>query len=181
MTVREQRLLVIFGVAVLAAGSYVGWTKVMARVQAWEEETVRLNRQADWDRSTVESQRQRTEEARKWLETRLGEPIDEQEALSRLLQIAQQTASMAGLTLSDPKFGVPEQKGELSLARLSAEVTGSEQSIYPWLVGFHQPDQLRAVRGINVTPDKKDDTLIKCEVEFAQWYLPSDREEQPQG
>jgi hypothetical protein len=177
MTAREQRLLALFIITVLVGASVFAYQKVQTSIRANRAATEKLVKTTESDRKLVTGYAEYTHQADAWLEPKLGQPIAEQEALSRLLGAAQQGASQAGLTLTNPQFRPPEPHGNLSLARVSAQVTGQEQAIYPWLIQFHNPNTLRSIYALTVIPDKKDDTVVKCEVVFAQWYIPKPESE----
>lgn len=177
MNAREQRLVALFVGALVVGATWMGYKRLANGVEGMRTETATLTRQAELDQSLVKSYEKPMKAADEWLRTRIANPLSKADAKSQLLLAVQSTAQEAGLPLAPPKLGLPdEERGRYRLARLSAEATGLEKDIYPWLSKFHDPNALRAVLSVEIRPDKKDDTLIQCTIEFGQWYLPDDSE-----
>ena len=177
MNAREQRLLAIFVGAIIAGGTWMGYKKLSAGIEEIKEEAKTLAREAEQDQALVETSGKSVKAAEDWLKDRMGKPLTKADAKSKLLLAVQSSAEEAGLEVAPPKLDLAdENRGLYRMARLSAEVTGAEKTIYPWLAQFHNPDALRAVISIEVRPDKKDNTQIQCTVEFGQWYQPDDSE-----
>ncbi len=172
MNPREQRLLAAFLVVIVATVSWLGWNRVEAEKSLMLDEAKLLSTEAQRDQSFLDVYEAELTGARTWMNERLGDPLSPQQADIRLLNEVQTSARNASLPLLTPKFLAPIDRGTLRLARYSATVTGQEGSIYPWLDDFHDPDKLRAISGLTIKPDKDDVTLVTCEVEFAQWYIP---------
>ncbi len=170
----EQRLLALFSGTMLLAGSWMAWSNVSEARGAMREEAAALQGQTDLDRIYVTEFAGELEAADAWMRERVGEPISSQQAMSELLDSAQDSASAAGLRLRDPNFRSPEERGRYLLARVVARVDGAEQAVYSWLASFHDPDRLRSVHALTIQPNRDDDTVISAEVEFARWFLSSD-------
>ena len=177
MNPREQRLLALFVIALVVGGSWVGWSRLNAEVSAMQAQTEDLVAKTRLDQAQVEGFAEEMEAASAWIDGRTGEPLAPEEAQVQLLQAAQGSAREAGLTLSDTRFLEPHVRGRFRLARITGRVQGGEDAVYPWLASFHFPDKLQSVSGIQIKPDKQDDTIVDCEVEFAQWYLPAEVDE----
>jgi hypothetical protein len=181
MNAREQRLLALFLLALVLGGSFLAWRRVAAAIGAMRAESAGLARQAEIDASLTAAYGAEMQAANQWLDQRLGEPIADEEALSQLLKAAQDSAREAGLDLKEPQFRPPERRGRMSLARIGAQVSGPESAIYPWLVKFHAPEQLRSVLSVTIRPDKADETAILCEMELARWFIAGSTEPEPES
>lgn len=174
----EQRLLALFVSALLLGGSWVAWSAVAEERALMREEIGTLSSQIDLDERFIEAYRPELEQADAWMRERAGNPISSQEALSSLLKEAQDSATTSGLVLRDPNFRAPEQRGRYELAKVAAQVSGSELAIYQWLADFHNPEKLRSIHSLTIKPERDDDTVITCEIEFSKWYLSSDEAEE---
>lgn len=172
MNPREQRLLAAFLVVIVATISWLGYGRLKEHEAAMREQAQTLLTESDRDQAFLDAYEGELSGARDWLTDRLGQPMPPQQADIKLVNAVEESAKSASLTLETPKFLPPLEKGELRLARYSATVTGAEGFIYPWLATFHDPDKLRCISGLTIKPDKDDDTIVVCEVEFGQWYLP---------
>lgn len=172
MNQREQRLLAVFLLVIVITVTWLGWTRLDAEKQRMREEAKVLNTETTNNQNYLDAFSAELTGAKAWMNDRLGQPVSSQEADARLLNAIQESARSASLSLVNTKFLPPLERGNLRLSRYSATVTGSESTIYPWLAGFHNPDKLRCISGLTIKPDKEDETIVICEVEFAQWYLP---------
>ena len=177
MNQREQRLLAIFITALVVSFTWMGWTRLNEEIKRMRSEADVMRSKADVASRTIDAFAAEMAGAEEWMNTRLGTPVSPQEADTRLLNAVQSSASGAGLQLVNTKFLPPSERGDLRMARYSAVVTGQEATIYPWLATFHDPDKLRCVSGLTIKPDKEDETIVICDVEFAQWYMPAKEEE----
>lgn len=178
MNQREQRLLAVFLTVCVAVVSWLGYTRIEEEKSRMLAEAEKLTSNTERDQNFLDAYEAELTGAKTWMGERLGEPVSPQEADIRLLNAVQDSARNASLTLNTPKFLAAQERGRLRLARYSASVTGSETVIYPWLDEFHDPDKLRCISGLTIKPDKDDDTVVTCEVEFAQWYVPETAQEQ---
>lgn len=172
MNQREQRLLAVFLLVIVVTVTWLGWTRLDAEKLRMSKEAEALNGETANNQSYLDAFSAELTGAKAWMDERLGAPVSSQEADARLLNAIQESAKTSDLPLVNTKFLAPLERGKLRLARYSATVTGSESSIYPWLASFHNPDKLRCISGLTIKPDKEDETIVICEVEFAQWYLP---------
>lgn len=176
MNPREQRLLAAFLVIIVAAVSWLGYGRLKAHEEEMRAQAKSLLTEAERDQSFLSAYEGELSGARDWLDERLGPPLTPQQADIKLVNAVDESAKSASLTLVTPKFLPPLEKGHLRLARYSATVTGAEGFIYPWLASFHNPENLRSVSGLTIKPDKDDESIVVCEVEFGQWYLPDNEE-----
>ncbi|MFM7182763.1 MAG: hypothetical protein ACKO2G_15035 [Verrucomicrobiales bacterium] len=172
MNPREQRLLAAFLLVIVAMVSWLGYGRLQDRQNEMREQATSLRTAAERDQSFLDAYEGELSGARDWLAERLGPPLTPQQADIKLVNAVEESAKSASLSLVTPKFLSPLEKGSLRLARYSATVTGSEGYIYPWLANFHNPENLRCISGLTIKPDKDDETIVVCEVEFGQWYLP---------
>jgi hypothetical protein len=177
MNPREQRLLAAFLLVIVATISWLGYGRLQASEEEMRTQAKSLLVEAERDQNFLDAYEGEFTGARDWLAERLGLPLTPQQADIKLLNAVEESAKSASLALVSPKFLPPLEKGSLRLARYSATVTGSEGFIYPWLASFHNPENLRCISGLTIKPDKDDETIIVCEVEFGQWYLPEDEED----
>ena len=176
MNPREQRLLAAFLIVIVAMISWLGYGRLQDRQDEMRAQAADLLREADADKSFLDAYEGELSGARDWLEDRLGPPLTPQQADIKLVNAVEESAKSASLDLVTPKFLPPLEKGNLRLARYAATVTGSEGFIYPWLANFHNPEYLRCISGLTIKPDKDDESIIVCEVEFGQWYLPDNED-----
>ena len=177
MNPREQRLLAAFLVIIVATISWLGYGRLKESQEETTTRTQLLLEEAERDQNFLNAYEGELTGARDWLKDRIGLPLTPQQADIKLVNAVEESAKSASLTLASPKFLSPLEKGSLRLARYSATVTGAEGFIYPWLASFHNPDTMRCISGLTIKPDKNDESLIVCEVEFGQWYLPENEED----
>jgi hypothetical protein len=177
MNPREQRLLAAFLLVIVAMISWLGYGRLKTGEEEMRAQAGLLLAEAERDQNFLDAYEGELSGARDWLEARLGPPLTPQQADIKLVNAVEESAKSASLDLVTPKFLPPVEKGNLRLARYSATVTGSEGFIYPWLANFHNPDQLRCISGLTIKPDKDDESVVVCEVEFGQWYLPDNEED----
>lgn len=189
MNPREQRLLAAFLLVIVATISWLGYGRLKEAQEEMLQQTQSLLAEAERDQNFLDAYEGELSGARDWLAERLGPPLPQEQAQIKLLNAVEESAKSASLTLTGAKFMSPldpKEKDEkkkdgqatgLLLARYTATVTGSEGFIYPWLANFHNPDQLRCISGLTIKPDKDDETIVVCEVEFGQWYLTDNNEE----
>ena len=177
MNQREQRLLAAFLLVLVATVTWLGWTRLRDEQARLRGEAEVLRREAEAARGLMDAYSGKLAGADAWMKQRVGAPVSSQEASTRLLRAVQESARSAGLQLANTKFLTPYVRGPLRLSRYSATVTGVESAIYPWLATFHDPDKLRCVSGLTIRPDKEDETIVICEVEFALWYEPAKEDE----
>lgn len=176
MNPREQRLLAAFVLIIVATISWLGYGRLKESEEEMRAQARILLAEAERDQSFLSAYEGELAGARDWLTERLGPPLNPQQADIKLVNAVEESAKSASLDLVTPKFLPPLEKGNLRLARYTATVTGAEGFIYPWLANFHNPDHLRCISGLTIKPDKDDESIVVCEVEFGQWYLPDNED-----
>lgn len=173
MSDREKKLVLFFGLAAFVLLNVFGisWYKKyrldLARKVGKAESAVQVA-------EAYESSYGNVEEEMIWLGDHFPEPKAGQTVQAQLQQFASTEATKNTLTVKRPKI-LPNDEtpgAKFHRARVEFNVTGTEASLYRWLDKLQSPEQLRAITGMRLSPDTKDDTLIECTVTVEQWYVP---------
>lgn len=174
MSDREKRLLILLsavGFLVCNYLLYLYWQSQSDAAKRRMREAVGKHQTAV---ATSEVREQLADEIQ-WLADHEPEPAPEQDIQTRLQAICEREAAKAGLTHTAQKF-LPSDTTEgrhYQRAKFEMTVVGTEQALYRWLDVLNQPDALRAATKLNLVPDEKDDTKIKCTATIEQWFVPT--------
>jgi len=122
----------------------------------------------------AEQQRQTVEDEVAWLEENQPQPKEGELVPSELERLATSAAQRWSLSVVQPEI-LDSVGGEFfERARLQIKVSGAEASLYRWLVEMHNPEQFRAVREMQLSPNREDDTQIDATILIEQYYVPKD-------
>ncbi|QJE98253.1 hypothetical protein [Luteolibacter luteus] len=173
MSDREKKLVLLFGLAAFVLLNVFG-------ISWYKKYKLELSKKVSKAESSVQvaeayqNSYAGVEEEMIWLGDHFPEPKAGQTVQAELQQFASSEASKNTLTVKRPKI-LPNDEtpgAKFHRARVEFNVTGTEASLYRWLDKLQAPDSLRAITGMRLSPDTKDDTLIECTVTVEQWYVP---------
>lgn len=184
MNTREKRLLILFGVVIFAMLNLYGYKIYGQKMTALETEigaegnsilgkppTGLIGEIALAEKNLAERESKEREMA--WLAKVEPEPQDGGAVQSQLESFVTNQARAAGLTVDRPKI-LPNDESGLYYHQAIFEIkaTGQESGLYRWLVQLQDPNSLRAVTSLRLSPNREDDTLIDAVVKVEQWYVP---------
>ncbi|MCU0794702.1 MAG: type II secretion system protein M [Akkermansiaceae bacterium] len=177
MNSREQRLLIAFGSVLLLVGGYAGYSALgqyHTRVKkdiATHKATLQVAQFAQEQADAVQAEIE-------WLNKNLPDPKEAELVPSQLENLVTSRATGFGLTVTKPTILENATDGiHYERARFKINVSGSEQSLYQWLVAIHSPRDFRAVTLLRLSPNREDDTKIDAEVQVEEWFVPKSSEE----
>jgi type II secretory pathway component PulM len=179
MSDREKKLVLLFGLAAFVLLNVFGisWYK------KYKLDLVKKLGKAESAVAEADAYAARYEEVGEevtWLQEHTPEAKAGQTVQAQLQQFASTEATKNTLTVKRPKILPNDETGpHFHRARVEFNVTGTEASLYRWLDKLQSPEQLRAITGMRLSPDTKDDTLIECTVTVEQWYVPQGATDDP--
>ncbi|BCX50040.1 hypothetical protein HAHE_39480 [Haloferula helveola] len=172
MKPREKRLLIAFAVILFAMVNFYGYkvyTEKKAKV-AKDITTKELELRVALGNLDERDSKQKEID---WLNRTTPDPMEGGAAQSQLESFVSSRARSSGLTVDRPKILPNDERGEFyHRAIFQINVSGKEDALYRWLVQLHSPKDFRAITGLQLKPNREDDTLIDAEVQIEQWYLP---------
>ncbi len=175
MSPREKNLLYGFAFAGFVIINVVGFQYYNKKKLEVHRDRLQAEQALDEAR-LFSAKRDEVMEDMEWLAKNEPPPAAYQDVQSKLQQLVEQQAQMAGLTIkpnSQKLLPTDETPGRhYHRAKVQITVTGMEQSLYQWFDRLNIPDQLRAVTNVRLQPDREDDTKIDCTAIIEQWFVP---------
>lgn len=173
MSPREQKLLIFFAVAGFAIVNFLGYGFASGKRQEVNASRAQARDQLATADMFRDSRAQVTDQM-EWLAKHEPEPMANQDAQTKLLELVEREARAAGLEIKSQKplpTDAPEGR-YYHRAKLQITVTGAEEALYRWFDQLNIPDQFRAATQIRLSPNAKDDTKIDCSATIEQWFIP---------
>lgn len=186
MKTREKRLLILFGVVIFAMLNFYGYSVYSQRMGALEGQIGKdgnpnLGKAPSGLKGEISvaeqnlAEREKKEREMAWLADVAPEPRDGGEVQSGLQEFVTNQARVAGMTTDRPKILPNDESGaHYHRAIFEIKATGNEAGLYRWLVQLQEPNSLRAVTSLRLSPNREDDTLIDAVVRVQQWYVPNE-------
>ncbi len=175
MTKREKTLISVLLVAVIImVHFYFGYKYKQSRALHLSEleelqtkiETYRM----------IDANAELTKDEIEWVNQYSPAVESFQNTQTNLLNFLASSSKTLGFTASVKKL-TPESDMDYSESyyrtvkvQLSARAT--EKEIYQWLVQIHQPEKMRVLAYLKLSPPTNDSNLINCQISVEQYFVP---------
>jgi hypothetical protein len=177
MSPREKNLLLVLGTAVfiiLNVFAFKQFTKKKTEITLARE----MAEQALDQAHIISARRDEVMDDVEWLAKHEPTPAAYQDVQSKLQQLIEREAQIAGLTIkpnSQKLLPTDQTDGNhYHRAKVQVTVTGTEKALFEaWLGRLNNPEQLRAATNLLLKPDNTDDTKIDCTAVIEQWFVPA--------
>lgn len=176
MSSREKNLLIFFAIAGFIILNVIGFRFYAGKKLDVHRKNLDAHAALDQAHLFAEKRDQVLEDM-EWLAKNEPQPSAPQDALSKLQQLVEREAQIAGLAIkpnSQKLLPTDETEGRYyHRAKLQITVTGTEQALYSWFDRLNIPEQFRTATNIRLQPDREDDTKIDCTAVIEQWFPPA--------
>lgn len=173
MSLREKRLLVLFGIAGFLVLNFIGFKVYHAKRQEGLDKLAKAKRELDTAR-LISASREQVVADMEWLAEHEPEPVTNQDAQTELQKFCESQAKSTGLDirLQRPLPSDRAEGNDFHRVKFQFTLTGSEKSLYQWFDRINMPTELRIATQIRLAPNKEDDTKIDCTAIVEQWFIP---------
>ncbi|MEM7387191.1 MAG: hypothetical protein AAF514_19810 [Verrucomicrobiota bacterium] len=167
----ERRLLLIFGIILFGLVAYLSVEYVIKRHKFAKSQHDILSTQL----AELEAKEQRIPEwtlIRDWLDSKQPYPNPEISSQELLDNFVAGSIRSQGLEEINRAYRDEVDTPHYHSVSMSATVKGDLESIRNWLYTLQEQDKFRAVTKCEISPDRKDPTIIKADVILEWWLAP---------
>ncbi len=109
-----------------------------------------------------------------WLAQHEPQPAASQDVQTGLQQSIVSEAGSSGFGLTSQKLlpVIAKEGSHFHSAQFEIKTTCTEEMLYRWFEKLNNPDVLRVVSQIRLSPNQKDDTQIDYTAIVEQWFVP---------
>ena len=164
----EKRLLTMFGLVALVLANLFAWNLYKKKKNQVDFELTESKAQIEQFRYLL-PERDMWEKRRAWLEARLPLYTSETEEAPKLEGAVQQAAKLGGVEI-DIKPIAHSVTADYQQIGVAVKASGSNEDVLRFLSLLQTRDSFRLMTTLDVTPDKKDPSIVRAELTLNQIY-----------